>query len=355
MTKLRLGVIGAGSWAVASHLPNFAKRSDDVRLVGVSRHGADQLQRIRDDWGFEVASEDYRDVVAAGMDLCLVSSPTAFHYEHAKAALEAGAHVLIEKPVTIRPEHAWELAELADSRGLHLVCAFGWHYRPLLIEAKDALASLPIGAIEELSVRMQSFTRELLANTGAYPRASEGTAPEASTWTDPSISGGGYAQAQLSHALAAALWLTDLNGEEVFAFTSSPLSAPVELHDAVAIRYREGAIGTVTGASAHQGIGAPENELDIRAVGADGQFALDVATGSLWIGTPGKETRLELGAEAGRYDCDGPPNALVDLALGHGVNRSPGSLGARTVEILGAVYESAVNRRPVTIEAARGG
>ena len=90
-------------------------------------------------------------------------------------------------------------------------------------------------------------------------------------------------------------------------------------------------------------------------MGAGGQFALDVATGSLWIGTPKKETQLELGAEAGRYDCDGPPNALVDLALGRGVNRSPGWLGARTVEILAAVYESAAKRSPVTIEPARAG
>ena len=39
MAKLRLGVIGAGSWAVASHLPNFAKRREDVEFVGVARKG----------------------------------------------------------------------------------------------------------------------------------------------------------------------------------------------------------------------------------------------------------------------------------------------------------------------------
>src|SRR5439155_19942048 len=83
--KLRLGVIGAGSWAVASHLPNFARRRDEVEFVAVARKGDELLRKIRDDWGFAVASEDYRDVVAAGIDVCLVSSPTAFHHEHAKA------------------------------------------------------------------------------------------------------------------------------------------------------------------------------------------------------------------------------------------------------------------------------
>src|SRR3712207_6393917 len=110
-SKLRLGVIGAGSWAVASHLPNLAQRRDEVEFVGVARKGRDLLQKIKDDFGFRVASEDYRDVVDAGMDICVVASPTAFHHEHAKAALEAGAHVLIEKPVTVDPADAWDLVE----------------------------------------------------------------------------------------------------------------------------------------------------------------------------------------------------------------------------------------------------
>ena len=45
MAKLRLGVIGAGSWAIASHLPNFAKRSDDVEFVAVARKGRNCLRR----------------------------------------------------------------------------------------------------------------------------------------------------------------------------------------------------------------------------------------------------------------------------------------------------------------------
>ena len=79
MAKLRLGVIGAGSWAIASHLPNFAKRRDEVEFVGVCRKGPELLEKIKHDWGFQVASEDYRDVIDAGMDICLVASPHGLH------------------------------------------------------------------------------------------------------------------------------------------------------------------------------------------------------------------------------------------------------------------------------------
>jgi hypothetical protein len=55
----------------------------------------------------------------------------------------------------------------------------------------------------------------------------------------------------------------------------------------------------------------------------------------------------------GVYDCDGPPHALVDLALGKDVpNLSPGELGARTVEILDAAYRSARSGR---LESVREG
>jgi predicted dehydrogenase len=341
--RLRLGVIGAGSWVVASHLPTLEARRDELEFVGVCREGADLLERIRERFGFEFASEDYRDVLAADIDVCIVASPTAFHHEHAKAALLAGAHVLVEKPVTIAPEDAWDLVAVAQAQERHLVCSFGWNYRPLLVSARELMSGAGVGPIEHIAIRMASFTRELLANRGAYPKAAPDAIPEQRTWTDPALSGGGYAQAQLTHALAAALWLTGQRGAEVSALMSAPLDAPVELHDAVILRMRDNAIGVLSGASSHaDAVGAPENELDINVIGRDGQFELSIARGTARLLRADGEQSVDLGPEGGAYDCVGPPLALVDLALGRDVtNESPGELGARTVEILAAAYESA--------------
>jgi predicted dehydrogenase len=344
---LRLGVLGAGSWAVASHLPNLVARPGDVVPVGAARRGAEALEALRERFGFTVVSEDYRDVLAAGIDVAVVASPTALHHEHAKAALEAGAHVLVEKPVTIDPADAWDLVETAERAGRHLVVAFGWNFRPLLREAKRLMDAQGVGRIEHVAIRMSSFTRELLSNSGAYPKADASALPEQATWTDAALSGGGYAQAQLSHALGAALWLTGLRGSEVFGFMSAPLDAPVELHDAIALRFAGGAIGTLSGTSAHNGIGVVENELTIHVVGREGQFTLDIERGRAWLGRYDGEEAVDLGHEAGLYDCDGPPNALLDLALGRegAENSAPGELGARTVEILAAAYRSAASGR----------
>lgn len=343
MGKLRLGVIGAGSWTVASHLPNFAQRSDSLEFVGVARKGPDALERIAKQYGFAVASEDYRDVLDAGVDICLVASPTALHHEHATAALEAGAHVLVEKPVTIDPAQAWDLVATAERLERHLLVSFGWNYRPMVVQTKQLMAERGIGEVEQVMVHMASATRELLSNTGAYPDADPDTLPEPATWTDPRLSGGGYAQAQLSHALGLALWLTGLRGAEVYALMSAPLDAPVELHDAIVVRYAGGAIGTLSGGSAHTGAGGNKHQLEVRAIGSEGQLHIDVEREIAWLYRPEQDTRLPLEPEAGRYDCDGPPHALVDLALGRpdARNESPGELGARTVEILDAAYRSA--------------
>jgi predicted dehydrogenase len=341
MTKLRLGVIGAGSWAVSSHLPNFAAR-DDVEFVAVARKGRDMLEKIRADFGFRHASEDYRDVLDAGVDICLIASPTGLHHEHAKAAMEAGAHVLVEKPFTIAPADAWDLADTAERLGRHVVVAFGWNYKPMVRELKREIDAHGIGEVEQVAIQMASVCRELLSNTGAYPDAAPETIPEQRTWTDPAVSGGGYGQAQLSHALGLALWLTGLRGESAFALMSAPLDAPVELHDAITMRYEGGAIGTMAGGSCHLGAGGNKHQLEVRAIGSEGQVQVDVEREIAWLWRPDHEYRPALADGDGAYDCDGPPATLVDLALGREVeNHSPAELAARTVELLDAAYRSA--------------
>ncbi|HVX43473.1 MAG TPA: Gfo/Idh/MocA family oxidoreductase [Mycobacteriales bacterium] len=348
MGKLRLGIIGAGSWVVASHLPTLAARSDEIALAGVCRHGADRLERVRSRWGFAMASEDYRDVLDAGVDIVIVASPSALHVEHARAALLAGAHVLVEKPFAVTGRDAWSLVDLAARLDRHLVVSFGYNYRPIFTAAEELLSEPGIGELESLMISMSSVTRDLLMNRGAYPRAAPEAQPDAATWTDPALSGGGYGQAQLSHALGVALQLTGIRAREVFSFMRTP---PVELADAIAVRYDNGAVGTVAGTSAHLGFEGNRDQLHIRMVGDRGHLDLAFEQDSVRLFRPGGSALSpRLPARAGAYECDGPPNLLVDLAQGRDrVNRSPGELGARTTELLEAAYRSTATGMPVTV------
>lgn len=351
--SIRLGVIGAGSWAISSHLPNFAAHSD-VEFVAVARHGDDALRRVQETFGFRSASEDYRDVLAHDLDVVLVASPSAMHHEHATAAMEAGAHVLVEKPFTTDSAHAWDLVHTSRRLGRHVTIAFGWNYLPMLREAKRLMNEHGIGSVESVSIYMSSPTRELLSNTGGYPDADPDTVPEQPTWTDPELSGGGYGQAQLSHALGMSLWLLGQRVAGAFALMTNPLDAPVELHDAVVLRYDDGAIGTMFGASNHTGAGDNKHQLVVQAVGSEGQLRVDVEREDLWLfRTDGTDIHVDVPVGAGAYDCVGPVDTILELARGnHATNYAPAELGARTVEALGLAYASARAGALVTREDA---
>ena len=356
MSKLRLGVIGAGAWSVASHLPRLQQHRDVVEFVAVNRRDPDMAERVRSRFGFASAHAHYTGVLEARPDIVVVASPVRWHHEQAKAALEAGAHVLVEKPFTLHPDEARDLVATAAAVDRHLLIALGWHYKDIAIRAKELMDSDGgVGDIEHVSIVMSSTTREALV--GRQPSfAADQTAgeivsaeqvpeltPRPETLTDPAISGGGYAQAQLSHALGLALWLSGLRGVEVFAMMSSPQETDVEFHDALSVRFAGGALGSVSGASAHLAANAGKHYLVVQIVGSDGQFTVDLSRELLTRYRTGDgEVTVPLAAGAGAYDCAGPIDALVGLARDDGVaNNSPGELGVRTVEIVEAAYRSA--------------
>jgi predicted dehydrogenase len=345
--KLRLGVIGAGSWALAAHLPALAERRDVVEFAAVCRKGGAALERIRREYGFAMASEDYRDVIEAGLDICVVASPAACHHEHARAALAAGAHVLCEKPMTIDPKQAWDLVDVARDAQRDLLISFGWNYSAMIVGAKRLTEQHDIGRLEQMTIHMSSATRELLSNTGAYPDADPRTVPEHATWTDPATSGGGYGQAQLSHALGLALHLVPERVTAAYALMSAPDGAPVELHDAVCLRFDGGGIATLSGGSAHVGAGGNKHSLQVRAIGSEGQLVVDVERELVWLyRRDGTDIRLPARDGDGAYQASGPVHALVDAGLGRlDPNPAPGELGARTVEALALAYASARSAR----------
>ena len=347
--RVRVGIIGAGSWAIANHIPILAAR-DDVELVSAVRTNRKALAMLQDRFGFARVSDDYRDALKLDLDAVIVASPAGLHYEHVKAALEAGAHVLCEKPFTTEPSHAWDLHGIASERGRHLLLALGWNYRPTAIEAHRLMQDPGVGVVQHVLVAMASGLRGLLHGTGNYRGQDAFIRPAQETWTDPRLSGGGYAPAALSHALGLALWLTGQRGAQVFAFMNNE-GAAVDLHDAISVRFLSGATGSISGASSPAGGSAvgpedapwPRHQLQIRVYGTEGHLVADLERDFLWLyREDGADIKLGLPPRAGLYGCEDPPNVLVDLARGRSVeNRSPAEVGARTVELLSAAYRSA--------------
>jgi predicted dehydrogenase len=344
--KARLGFIGAGWWATANHMPLVAARPD-VELTAVCRIGKDELARVKQEFGFQFATEDYRELLTkCELDAVVVSSPHGLHFEHARAALEAGLHVMVEKPMCTRADHARELVRLANEKRRHLLVPYGWHYKPFVQEAKRRMDSGAIGKVEYVLCHMASPLRRLLGGHGLRMDRNAGYAtdaifqPEAATWADPKVAGGGYGHAQISHSAGMLFWLTGMAPKQVFAMMSAP-GTPVELYDAITVRFDGGSIGSISGAGS---IPEPQAryQVDLRIFGTDGMLIVDCERTRLHVRrNDGDHYTAPLGPDAGAYSCDGPPHNFVDLVLGKTeINYAPGEAAMRSVELLDAAYRS---------------
>jgi predicted dehydrogenase len=349
---LKVSVIGAGWFGAQNHIPVLASRPE-VTLDGVCRLGAAELERVRAHFGFPFASEDYRAILARRPDAVVVATPHHLHYEQARAALEAGCHVLIEKPMTLDPAQAWDLVARAQAAGRHLVVANGYHYLPHLDSVRAALAEGAVGTIEHVLGTFVSATRAVFEGEVGMKRwETTFFRPDRSTWQAPE-QGGGFAYGQLSHSLAMLLLLTGLEPEAVCGRTFDRNG--VDLCDAAIVRFAGGAIAALSGAAA-----TPEGErgmLRFVITGTQGVLELEFDRDRAVLRRlDGGRRTWDIAPGEWVYTCEGPVHALVDLALGRGVNRSPGAIGAATVGMIAALLASARQdgrEVPVVMAASR--
>jgi predicted dehydrogenase len=160
--RLTLGVIGAGAWAAFAHIPSFLRRPEIVPLI-VNRRDPVQLEALRERFGFARATTDWREVIEAKPDIVALTGPVHLRAEQAIAALEAGCHVLAEKPFTVDPADAWAIHRLARERGLHVVLCYTWNEMGISAAAHRLISEDGgIGQVEAVSVEMSTIVRDLL-------------------------------------------------------------------------------------------------------------------------------------------------------------------------------------------------
>src|SRR6267378_1918505 len=129
-SKLRGTISGFGEVAARAHLPGWRTR-DDVGIavvhdpVSARRHEAIRLiksVRVYDDLGLMLDGES--------PDFVDIASPPAYHAESVRAALTAGANVIVEKPLCLGVNEFDELAALAAKESRVLICVHNWKYAP---------------------------------------------------------------------------------------------------------------------------------------------------------------------------------------------------------------------------------
>jgi virulence factor len=137
VTRLRVGVVGAGHIASIAQLPTLVQR-DDVELTALVSRQEDPsaLQRR---WGFATVFRTVEEMLErVTLDAIFVLTPRAEHVKAVEAALRAGADVFCEKPLATATADAIRLAELADEKGRVLMVGLNRRFAPTYVAAHDA-------------------------------------------------------------------------------------------------------------------------------------------------------------------------------------------------------------------------
>ncbi len=143
---IRVGVVGIGYWG-----PNLVRNlyeTDGVELVAVADRESDKVSKMTRRYPSVKGYNDGADVIAdSSIDAIVIVTPAETHYAMAKTALEAGKHVLVEKPLTLLPEESLELTELADQKGLTLMVGHTFEYNPAVRRLKEIVQAEDFGKI----------------------------------------------------------------------------------------------------------------------------------------------------------------------------------------------------------------
>jgi predicted dehydrogenase len=345
MKKIRIGVIGAGWWATSAHIP-AVKSHPHAELVAVQSRDKAKAEKIARDFGAKHACTTLEAVLALKeLDAVVVSSTPNVHYRHAKAALEHGLHVLIEKPMTFTVNEARELVDIAARKKLQLLISCPWHFTVHGIEARRLIHAGALGSVKMISVLMTNPIDQLLRGlktTPTYGMDNVYVEPRAGSYNDPAIAGGGQIYCQVSHAAAYLTFLTGWRPAEVYARFDCD-GSPNDIYNALTITLENGALVNLASTGATP---LGERNYEVRVFGTKAILLLELWRGTMTL-VDFNDRRVEFMplAEDGIYPSGAPVMNFVDTILGKCTNGSPGELGLAAMEVIEAACESAQTNR----------
>jgi predicted dehydrogenase len=329
LDKVRFIAIGVGG--MGRHHINLLKRVPEAEIVALVDPSAASIEATRqrfEDLAYTPAFSDYREALKeVEADAVVIVTPHNEHFEQGMDALEAGLHVLMEKPFVAGSEKAEQLVKFAEEKGLHLAVSYQRHLEGHFVYLRELIANGELGTIQYVSAYQAQ----------AWLKGTMGT------WRqDPELACGGQLNDSGSHLLDIVLWVTDLEPKEVSAVIDNR-GARVDIDTALSVRCTNDAILSfnIVGSSS---IGWWEDV----SIHGDKGTAL-VRNGSLYVAREGERSPQAIAKEDLPANSD-PDSNFVDLVLGRITEAAaPASCGLRVSRLTEAAWRSAESGKPITI------
>lgn len=240
--KLKAGLIGCGRIGAKKHIDAFAMNTDHVTLAGVCDIEAARAQQASEAYHHKTGMttevyDDYADILKTDCDWVSIATESGNHYSIVMDALDAGKHVLVEKPMALDKHEMDQMIDRAKSLRLNLGVCFQNRFNPAVQELRKKIDKQAFGKIFHISARIL-WNR----NQAYYAQA---------PWRGTRKMDGGTLMNQCSHNIDLLQWMAGSTPQSIQGVTRNLAHPYLETEDfgAGIITFQNGVIGMIEGTS----------------------------------------------------------------------------------------------------------
>ena len=351
MQQIGLAVIGSTGVIGQVHIDAIAQL-ESCRLVGVTARRHEPCRRQAAELGvkhYHVLDDALAD---PEVDAIVIATPHPSHKQIALRAINAGKHLLVEKPLAVTPSEADEIVAAARRSGVTLGVLFNRRFRPEALKMRELIDEGAVGAVYRTSMTSAMFRTQDYYDRVAWR----------GTWTDE---GGGALLNQGIHAIDMFQWIVGMPDSVYGVLRALKHHIEVEDYATAVLEYGNGALGTL-----HCNTVQAPNMQRIEVFGEHGALVLDDQKLTVhrletpiqeFIDTDRTVAFVAPGSqsETWEFEPDDTTHAATidDFSRALLEGREPaitGEAGSRSQELVAAITLSACRAKRVTIPVDRG-
>ncbi len=324
---ISIGMIGCGGNA-RGHMKRLLNMPG-VKIVALVDPSEAAIAKTLDTFpelkGVPVFSNHQEMLDKCKPDAVEISTPHTLHCDQIVDALDAGAHVLTEKPMVCSVAEAKRVLRKRDETGLIVGVSYQRHFQGPFVYCRNRILSGDLGPVNFIAAyQSQNWYRNRMARHD---------------WrSKPELSGGGQLNDSGSHLLDIVLWMTDLKPDVVFAFQDN-LQAQVDILTAMSVRFDTGALANFSV------VGHAVNWLEHITIACE-EGTLLIADGMVreWAG----EQMRQVPAQEMPPSSD-PDTNFIAAIRGEDTVRAPAECGLEVARLTDAAWASAKRGQPVAV------
>jgi predicted dehydrogenase len=269
MQKIRLGMVGGGQGAFIGEVHRIASRLDNRFDLVAGALSSDPTRAAESAVELGISTDrsyaSFADMAIAesaredGIQAVSIVTPNHLHFPVAKAFLEAGIHVICDKPLTSTLEEAVQLTLLSKRKNVHFAVTYNYSAYPMVRQAREMIAAGTLGSIRVIQIE---YAQDWLATD------LEASGQKQAAWrTDPAKAGAGGSIGDIgTHAFHLSEFISGLRCDSLLADLESFVGERrLDDNAHILIRYNTGAKGMLWASQVATG---KENGLKISVYGA---------------------------------------------------------------------------------------